>query len=478
MSSWLLANMDALPGVGSELVAQERLVLMQPALDTDLFPIGGAIDGSNSRDPNNPTGRVDIIRDGMPMGRITATNKWAPSIIGQLGKALAGTDTNLVLQSAAEGTELTRRIITIGAGTTFRVTGPPSAAGTVYSATATISSVGAGTGQDAVNTLVWASQPSAGTVVFTFKLADGTYKSTTAIAYNASLATLNTALDVMTGVGSGIVATGTTYVYQTLIFTYSGTGYTHLAQPTPTADVSSLTQTTAGYTCTQTTIGVPTAGTVTLSSALGVNEIQTVTITGALSAGTLYFVLVDYLGMAHVCTMAYNVTFATALAALNSSIVAELGSAQVVVTSTGAAWASCDLIFTFSGTHYTKTAQTNLVACSIGAATGPTSVATVRTQAGVNGAFVKGSLIQPLDGSQDIRSLLVTGQRTGVSVFNALLQSIDVSYPVILHSGVVRTSYILGYTGNDASTKAWIKAQLRTYGGRFIFDDDFLGTSA
>ena len=359
MSSWILANMDALPGVGAELVAQERLVLMQPAQPTDLFPIGGAIDGSNSRDPDNPTGRVDILRDGMPMGRITATNKWAPSIIGQLGKALGASDTNVVLSSAAEAAEITRRIVVPG-GTTFKITGPPSTAGTVATITATLSSVGAGSGQNAVNTVAWTSAPSAGTFTITALKSDGTYVTTAAINYNST--TVATSMNAVLGTSAVSVSYTSTYAYSGFTVTYSGSGYAAVAQPIFAIDVSQLTQATAGYTCTQTTLGVPVAGTVTLTG----------------TAGT---------------------------------------------------------------------------------------------------AFVAGSLIQPTDGSESIRTLLVTGQRTGVSVYNALLQSIDVHFPIILHSGVIRTAYIIGYAGNDASTKAYIKTALRTYGGRWIFDDDFLGTS-
>ena len=105
------------------------------------------------------------------------------------------------------------------------------------------------------------------------------------------------------------------------------------------------------------------------------------------------------------------------------------------------------------------------------------SYSVAMTTTGVDGRMVAGSLIQPTDGSETIVSLLRTGTKTGVSVFNALLSRIDVQYPQILINGVVRTSYILGYAGNDASTKAWIKAQLRAQGGKWVFDDDFLGVA-
>ena len=476
MSAWLLANMDALPGVGAELVAQERLVLMQPAQDTDLFPIGGAIDGSNSRDADNPTGRVDIIRDGMPMGRITATNKWAPSIIGQLGKALASTDTNLVLQATAEATELTRRVITVGVGTTFKITGPPSAAGTVRTLTATISSVGAGTGQNAVQTVAWSSVPTAGTFAMTFRKYDGTYVTTAAIAFDST--TVATSINAVLGSSAVTVTYTSTYAYAGFYITYSGTNYTITPQEACTIDNSGLTfTTTVGQTITQTTIGVPAAGTVTLSSALGVNEVQTIAFNIASTGGNVVLEVDKTDGSRiRTTTAAWNATDATYISAIQTVLDTATGVANGIVVSAVTAQ-DMDLGFklTYSGTGYAAKSWNLATVTTL--PTSSTAWGVTRTTTGYSGAFVVGSLIQPTDGSESIRTLLITGQRTGVSVFNALLQSIDVHYPVILHSGVVRTSYILGYAGNDASTKSYIKAQLRTYGGRYIFDDDFLGTS-
>ena len=62
-------------------------------------------------------------------------------------------------------------------------------------------------------------------------------------------------------------------------------------------------------------------------------------------------------------------------------------------------------------------------------------------------------------------------------MMSALLQRIDVQFPQMLIAGIVRTIYILGYAGNDASTKAYIKAALRAAGGVWLFDDDFLGVA-
>jgi hypothetical protein len=476
MSSWILANADALPGVGTELVAAQRQLLLEERGDENqAFPIGGAISGTYSADPDNPTGRTDIIRDGMPMGRITATNKWAPSIIGQLGAALSASATNLVTLSAAQAAEITRRI---GATGTFKLTGPSSAAGTVRTLTVTFSSVGAGSGQNAVNKLAWTSQPSAGTFTLTFLKSDGTYVTTAAIAYDATVSTTvaNAIIAVLGTAAVSAAATASTEAFNGFSVTYSGTGYTLLAQPAFAADISSLTQATAGYTVTQTTIGVPVAGTVTITSP-SVNAVQRVDMNIASTGGNVVIELTNAAG-ARIRTTpaAWNATDATYLAAIQTVLDVAAGVANgIVVTAIPATDTDLGFILTFSGTGYAALAQPLVTITTLPTSTTATTVST--TTAGVPGGFVAGSLIQPTDGSENIRSLLVTGQKTGVSVLNALLQRIDVHYPVILHSAIVRTAYILGYPGNDASTKAWIKAQLRTYGGKWLFDDDFLGIS-
>ena len=477
MSSWILSNADVLPGVGAELVAAQRQLLLEERGDENMaFPIGGAISGTYSADPDNPTGRTDIIRDGMPMGRITATNKWAPSMIGQLAAALSASATNLVTMSAAQAAEITRRI---GATGTFKLTGPSSAAGTVRTLTVTFSSVGAGSGQNAVNTLAWSSAPTAGTFTLTFLKSDGTYVTTAALAYGATVSTTvaNAIIAVLGTAAVSATASASTTADNGFYVTYSGTGYTLLAQPAFTCDFSGLTfTTTSGYTVTQTTIGVPAAGSVTITSP-SVNAVQQVDMNIASTGGSVVIELTNATG-ARIRTTpaAWSATDATYLSNIQTVLDVAAGVANgIVVTAIPTVDTDLGFILTFSGTGYAALAQPLVTITTLPTSTTATKVTT--NTAGVPGAFVAGSIIQPTDGSENIRTLLVTGQKTGVSVLNALLARIDVHFPVILHSAVVRTAYILGYPGNDASTKAWIKAQLRTYGGKWLFDDDFLGTS-
>ena len=169
-------------------------------------------------------------------------------------------------------------------------------------------------------------------------------------------------------------------------------------------------------------------------------------------------------------------TDATYLAAIQSALDTATGVSNGIVAS---AIAQTDtdygFVLTFSGTGYAALPQDLVKITTL--PTSSTSYSVAMTTTGVNGAFVAGSLVQPTDGSETIMTLLKTGSKTGVSVYNALLQRIDVQFPQMLINGIVRTSYILGYAGNDASTKAYIKAALRAAGGVWLFDDDFLGVA-
>lgn len=98
------------------------------------LPGGAVIDGATSRDALN-TGDLDVLRDGLLMGRITSGGQYAPAIIGITTNAEAIGSTTIEA-AAAVVTELVRRI---GASGTFTLTGPASANGVVDSETVTYS---------------------------------------------------------------------------------------------------------------------------------------------------------------------------------------------------------------------------------------------------------------------------------------------------------------------------------------------------
>jgi hypothetical protein len=462
MAGFLMSNPNALPGVGAELVAAIRELLMREPVEQDFFPIGTAIDGTLSTDPDNPTGRIDVLRDGIPLGRVTATNKYAVSLLGVLGRALTGTATQLNMLTAAEAAEIVRRI---GATGTFKLTGPSTAAGAVRTRTVTYSAVGAGSGVNEVQLVAWTSVPTAGTFTLTLRKSDGTLVTTAAIAYNATCSTtVANAINAILGTSAvSVAATASTTADNGFSITFSGTNYAAIDQPLATVDASGLTFTsTSGVTVSETTKGCPVAATITIT-ALGTAGVYTITSSASAANGTF----IINVGGQRTSALAYNVS------------AADMQTALRLLSNAGS-----DVTVGLVGQVYTITFNSNLgdVALSVesdssAAATSyaPLPVVVAKTATGVDGRFVAGSLVQPTDGSENIVTLLRTGTKTGVSVYNALLQRIDVQNPQLLSGGVVRTSYILGYSGNDASTKAWIKAQLRANGGKWLFDDDYLG---
>lgn len=123
---------NGLPGIKSLRTASSRRVFLgESAL---YLPAGRIIAGSVSRDPLN-TGDLDVLRAGMLMGKITSGGKYAPSIIGVTTNAEAAGSTSIEA-AAAVVTELVRRV---GASGTFKLTGPPTANGTVTTETVTYS---------------------------------------------------------------------------------------------------------------------------------------------------------------------------------------------------------------------------------------------------------------------------------------------------------------------------------------------------
>jgi hypothetical protein len=211
---------------------------------------------------------------------------------------------------------------------------------------------------------------------------------------------------------------------------------------------------------------------------LGANEVQRVTFAIASTGGNVALEFTDPTTGGQVITgpAAWSATDATYLAAINAVLDLATGvSGGIVATAASATDTDLGFVLTFSGTGYAGKAHDLVKVITL--PTSSTSSTVTRTTTGVNGAFVAGSLIQPTDGSESIVTLLRTGTKTGVSVFNALLSRIDVQYPQLLISGAVRSSYIIGYAGNDASTKAYIKAALRSNGGKWTFDDDYLGVA-
>ena len=132
------------PGVGTVYTASPREVFLANKSFAQFVAGPVTIDGTLSGNPLNAP-YTWLLFAGTAMGRVTATGKYANSIIGTINAAYAhsgGTNTtlNTDVNTAAE---IVRRIGTTG---TFKLTGPPAAGGTVATQVVTFSAVNLSTG--------------------------------------------------------------------------------------------------------------------------------------------------------------------------------------------------------------------------------------------------------------------------------------------------------------------------------------------
>jgi hypothetical protein len=249
------------PRVSAETLVTHRLVSSQGFWS--FLARGVTVDGAKTRDPGNSADSVLTVRPGTLMGKITASGKYANSAYGLSTGALTSTGTTLA-SSAAIATEMVRRV---GATGTFKLTGPPTASGTVRTRTATYSAVNTTTGDitiaalgvNEVQTLTFGAAATGGTMRLRVPLANGTMVTTGDITWNATDATwlgnINAALDAATGVVGGIVATGAA-PDTALTFTFSGTGYAALPQPTEMISVVTFPTSATAATVVRTATGV------------------------------------------------------------------------------------------------------------------------------------------------------------------------------------------------------------------------------
>lgn len=166
------------PIVGNPKVTAQRVSTHRIVLKSDqgvaFLPEGKTIDGALSRDPLN-TGDLDVLRAGMLMGKITASNKYAPSVLGLTTNAEAASSVSIEV-SAATAVELVRRLGTTG---TFNLTGPPTAGGTVITEVVTYTAVNTTTGVITVDAITAAFvanslvQPVDGSEDFVTVVGDG-----------------------------------------------------------------------------------------------------------------------------------------------------------------------------------------------------------------------------------------------------------------------------------------------------------------
>lgn len=214
----VFAPYTGMPGVGTEKQSKHRVLSGDGYWD--YLPAGIIIDGTKTRDPDNPDYPTDTLgqkylRAGLLLGKVAASSKYANSVIGVTQGALTGAGTTITL-TAAQAVELNRRV---GASGTFTLTGPPAASGTARSVTVTYSAVNTSTGVVTITALGVSfaedvrlnPASTGGNLQLTVMKADGTFVTTANIAWNATdatyLAAINSALDTATGAAGSIVAT-------------------------------------------------------------------------------------------------------------------------------------------------------------------------------------------------------------------------------------------------------------------------------
>jgi hypothetical protein len=137
----MFSNPQGKPGVVGNYTSQPREVFYSGRQFAEFWAPPVTVDGTNSSNPSNAP-YTWLLWAGMPMGRITASGKYANSILGLTAAAVASAATSITtdVNTAAE---IVRRI---GASGTFKLTGPPAASGTVATQVVTYSAINTTTG--------------------------------------------------------------------------------------------------------------------------------------------------------------------------------------------------------------------------------------------------------------------------------------------------------------------------------------------
>lgn len=129
-----------LPGIKTERNFTDRHIRI--STENRAYIIAGkTVDGTLSRDPLNGTD-TDVLRPGLMLGKVTASKKYASSIIGPILNAEIATSVALEV-SVATALEIVRRIGTSG---TFNLVGPPAASGVPATESVVFTAVDTGTG--------------------------------------------------------------------------------------------------------------------------------------------------------------------------------------------------------------------------------------------------------------------------------------------------------------------------------------------
>jgi hypothetical protein len=210
-----------------------------------------------------------------------------------------------------------------------------------------------------------------------------------------------------------------------------------------------------------------TAVTVTAPGLTASSCVQVWTPNAAWTAGTMTFGFRNPVtGVLRWLTFTYTTDLAGTLAAINVILDAAFGTGAIVATGGGNI---TSVTFTFTAGVWMSVPIETIKVIYTGA-TGAASTTTLTNVGGYSNGFVTGSLIMPVDGSE--APLGIQGKEGGIRVTDDDASDIDVTLDELIVAGMVDTSQIINVPA-DASTLAWLKAQLRLNGGSWFFDDDF-----
>lgn len=258
----------------------------------------------------------------------------------------------------------------------------------------------------------------------------------------------------------------------------SGT-FTLTGGPTTNGAASAVRSKTITYSAVNTSTGAITITADAAGAVSAVNQINNLPFVDSSGSGT-FTITVEGITTG---AITYSATVATLNTNINNALNAAFGTSAIVAS--GASLAA--VILTFSGTGYSGrpvgTVQATVLAGSTGytingsGTVGTPSTSTVNT-AGVTavaadeGEFATGSLIQPTDGSQTIKTLLV--EEWGLKVIDQInTNRIDVFGKLWAGGGVINTGYIVNYPA-DTGLQAYLKSQIKNYVANAQFHDDYL----
>ncbi|MBI5724607.1 MAG: hypothetical protein HZA50_11650 [Planctomycetes bacterium] len=210
------------------------------------------------------------------------------------------------------------------------------------------------------------------------------------------------------------------------------------------------------------------AGTLATITALGQAEIQTITFgTGGAGSFQLSFraagaEAAQITGTQDAATAAEGTNTAAAFTSLGN-----VGTSNCTASWNGTSVLTLTFGGTLSGPQDLIEVQNNTLN---NGTNGAVPVIAARTQTGVDGRFVSGSLVQPTDGAE--APLTVLSDRYGKKVTDDDGADIDIQYPDVLMDAILDASKVVNYSSMAAGVQTWLKLQLKA-SALLAFSDDF-----